>query len=156
MYLFFQVWLKSMITKKGTEVVFGVGIWHMGRWCSITCPHIQPKNESPDAQMEQQSVHMLKMKEDRLRERLLHIETAAPNSCCYTLWCSVEMWAGLLIELLLASSLMSHCSFHDPLLKEEGVWCNPTGLISGPETRWFSNLSKKTEQTLTNVLYQSQ
>lgn len=37
----------------------------------------------------------------------------APNSCCYTLWCSIEMWAALLIARLLASSLMAHCSFHD-------------------------------------------
>lgn len=36
----------------------------------------------------------------------------APNSC-YTLWCSIEMWAALLIARLLASSLMAHCSFHD-------------------------------------------
>lgn len=104
--------------------------------------------------MEQQSVHMLKIKEDRLFvSAAVHIETAAPNSCCYTLWCSVEMWAALLIELLLASSLMSHCSFHDPLLTEVGAWCNPTGFVSGPEPRWFSDLSLKTEQTLLQMYF---
>lgn len=49
------------------------------------------------------------------------------SSCCYTLWCTVEMWAALLIELLLASSLMSHCSFHDPLRKEVG--CDVTPMV---------------------------
>lgn len=83
----------------------------------------------------------------------VRIETAAPNSCCYTLWCSVEMWAVLLIGLLLASSLMSHCSFHDPLLKEVGVWCNPTGFVSGPEPYWFSDLSLETEQTLWQMYF---
>lgn len=102
----------------------------MERWCSVTFPYVHPKNESPDAQTEQQSVHMPKIKEYRLFvSAAARIETAAPSSCCYTLWCSAEMWAALLIELLLASSLMSHCSFHDPLLKEVGVWCNPTGFV---------------------------
>lgn len=42
--------------------------------------HSPKKNESPDAQMEQQSVHMLKIKEDRLFvSAALHIETAAPK-----------------------------------------------------------------------------
>lgn len=138
---FFQVCQKIITSKQDIQVVFGVT--HESR-CRIPCPHVRPKihqrmrwairwsNKVSICERSRRNASML-----FVSTAAVHIETAAPNSCCYTLWCRIEMWAALLIALLLASSLMAHCSFHDPLLKDVGVWCNSTGFVSGPVTRRF-------------------